>query len=118
MNKRYGSTKLADNSGSVQVESINMEMFTVDVATHPRDREWENRIGGTVNIELSSNKKVVDFHIAGKPIRSELYRYSTKRTLDIHNDLPAHLNDRMKELFLDIEQWLGKSIERDLHERE
>jgi len=118
MEKRLVSTRLADNSGSVRIESINMEMFIKDVSRHPREREYESRIGGEVNIELWSNKKVVDFHIASNPIRSELYGFSTKRTLSIQHDLPIALNNRMKALFLDIEEWLAKSIQRDLHERE
>lgn len=117
MDKRRSTTRLVDDSGSVRVESINMEMFTKDISGDPRDREYTNVLGGTVNIELWSDNKVVDFHIAGSPLKSELYGFYTKRELDIHKDLPASLNHRMKELFLDIERWLGESIERDLHER-
>ena len=117
MEKRHDTIRLADNSGSVRIESINMQMFKEDVATGARDHEYVDKLGGEITIELWSNTKVVDFHIASKPIRSELYGFSTTRTLSIHRDLPASLNHRMKALFLEVEEYLGKSIERDLHER-
>lgn len=116
MGKRIGNTRLVNGEGLVQVKSINMEMFRHDVSSHPRDREYESRIGGEINIELWANAKIVDFSIDSKPIASELYSYSTQCVLDIQA-LPPELVKRMHEVFLDTELYLSQAIIRDVHER-
>lgn len=117
LEKRRRTVRLHDDNGSVRVDSIRMEMLIEDTSNDHRDREYVNKMCGEINIELWSDTKVVDFHIGSKPIDSELNRFSTNRTINILNDLPAIINDRMKELYLDIEQWLAESIQRDVHER-